>query len=151
MKRMNIPIISLFFLLLFFQAFISKAAITVVMKLQALQNKNETIQVTGFGIYPDNPKFSVVQKRKLAERGAVVDGYRKLLELINGVIVDSETTLKNYIIEHDSIKVKVSGMIRGAKQIAVRHSDQDSVEVDMEITLGKEFYKFCQPYVASRN
>jgi len=148
--KLTIPIILLVFSFILFHATISKAG-TVVINLHDLKNKKETIKVTGSGFYLDNPKFSLARKKKLAERAAVLDGYRKLLERINEVIVDSETTIKNYIIENDSIKVKVNGIVRGAKYVTVRHSNKGSVEVDMEITLGKEFCVFFQPYVKSQN
>ena len=146
-----IILITLVFLLsILLQTAICTAGIAVI-KLQDLKDSEKTIQVTGTGVYPDNPNFSIAQKRKMAERAATVDGYRKLLEQIAGVIVDSETTMQNYIVENDTVKTKVNGIVRGAKQVEIRHFDEGSAEVDLQITLGKDFYNFCQPYVKAQN
>jgi hypothetical protein len=92
-----------------------------------------TITVTGSGAPPD--KGSVPQKRLMAQRAAVVDGYRQLAEIIQGVHVDSETTVKDFVVESDVIKTQVSALVKGAKPAAPRYLSDGAVEVDVTCSL----------------
>ncbi len=127
------------------QTAISTAAIMV--KLQDLKDKEKTIQVTGTGLYPDNPDFSIVEKRKMAERAATIDGYRKLLEQVNEIQINSESKMKDLSIQHDEVSAKVSGFIKGAKIVEVRDNQDGIVEVDVMIELGKDFHDTFKAYI----
>jgi hypothetical protein len=92
-----------------------------------------TITVTGSGAAPD--RGSLPQKRLLAQRAAVADGYRQLAEIINGVHVDSETLVKDFVVESDVIKTQVSALVRGARPAAPRFLSDGAVEVDVTCSL----------------
>lgn len=91
------------------------------------------IKVTGSGAPPD--RGSVAQKRLMAERAAIADAYRQLAEIINGVRVDSETVVKDFVTESDVIKTQVSAFIKGAQKVGKRYLSDGSVEVDMVVKL----------------
>lgn len=91
------------------------------------------IKVTGTGAPP--AKGSAAQKRLMARRAAIADGYRQLAELINGVRVDSETVVKDFVTESDTIRTQVSALIKGAKIGDTRYLSDGSVEVDMMLDL----------------
>lgn len=95
------------------------------------------IKVTGGGAPPD--KGSPAQKRLMAKRAAQVDGYRQLAEAIEGVHVDSETSVKDFVTESDVIKTKVTALVKGAVVVATRNMSDGSVEVDLVAKLyGKD-------------
>jgi len=71
------------------------------------------------------------QKRLLAQRAAVADAYRQLAELINGVQVDSETLVKDYVVESDIVRTKVSALIKGARLGKPRYMSDGTVEIDV--------------------
>ncbi|MCD6365254.1 MAG: hypothetical protein J7M14_05210, partial [Planctomycetes bacterium] len=74
--------------------------------------------------------------RLIAERAARVDAMRRLGERIKGVRIDSETVVKDYIVESDDMGVSMRTFLRGAKEIGVRyHSDELIVEVEMQVKL----------------
>ena len=56
------------------------------------------------------------QKRLMAVRAAKADAFRQLVEIINGVHVNSETVVKDFVTESDVIKTKVEGLIKGIKK-----------------------------------
>jgi hypothetical protein len=89
--------------------------------------------VTGSGAPPD--RGSLAQKRLLARRAAIVDGYRQLAELINGVRVDSETVVKDFVIESDDIRTQVSALVKGATAGEERYLSDGTVEVDLTVSL----------------
>ena len=90
-----------------------------------------TLTVTGSGAPPD--RGSLAQKRLLARRAAVVDGYRQLAELISGVRVDSETVVKDFTLESDSVRTQVDALVKGAQPSEPRYLSDGSVEVDLTV------------------
>lgn len=108
-----------------------------IQKLSDNTNINwskQTIMVTGSGAPPE--KGSVAQKRLMAMRAARVDAFRKLAETINGVHVNSETIVKDFVTESDIIKTQVEALIKGAEQIGEpRYISDGAVEIDMRVNL----------------
>lgn len=89
------------------------------------------ISVTGSGAAPSKGNQSTGQKRLLAQRAAVSDAYRQLAEMVNGVQVDSETLVKDFVVESDIVRTKVSALIKGAKMGNFRYMNDGTVEVTM--------------------
>ncbi len=77
-----------------------------------LANGGDLITVKGTGAPPAN--MAAGQAKLMCKRAAVADGYRMLAEVIMGVKVDSQTTVKNFVTESDVINTKVQGFIKGA-------------------------------------
>lgn len=98
-----------------------------------------TIRATGSGTRPQGAS-SAAQARLLAERAAKADAYRNLLEAAYGVLVTSSTSVKDLATQNDSVRTTLNGFIRGASLVEVRHLDDGSVEVEMEIRLNREFW-----------
>ena len=92
-----------------------------------------TVRATGTGVPPTG--VPAPQARLMAKRAAVADAYRLLAEAVNGVKVDAETLVKNYVTESDTIKTKVSAMIKGAKIVDEKRMSDGSYEVTMEISM----------------
>ncbi len=81
------------------------------------------IYVIGKGAPPSDENLSEVQRYLLAERAAIVDGYRKLAEKLEGVIVSTLTKEGNYAINMDKVKVSAEAMIKGAEIVEIDHKD----------------------------
>ncbi|MGE3728036.1 MAG: LPP20 family lipoprotein [Candidatus Sericytochromatia bacterium] len=109
----------------------AQAQVTQNMGSGSIDWTSGNLKVTGSGAPPS--KGSAAQKRLMARRAAVADGYRQMAELINGVRVDSETIVKDFVTESDTIKLKVSALIKGAQIGDTRYLSDGSVEVDMRL------------------
>lgn len=92
------------------------------------------IQAIGTGFPPENGRMSS-QNSHLARRAAIVEAYRNLAETIQGVQVDSETTMLNLAIASDVVKTKVSGIIKGAKIVSEKALSDGSYIVVMSVNL----------------
>lgn len=88
---------------------------------------------------PPAKAINAAQARLMAERAAKVDALRNLLEQAYGVRITSNTTVRDFITQNDTIRANVDAYIRGARVIDTRYLDDGSVEIEMEITLGYEF------------
>jgi len=77
----------------------------------------DTILVVGEGL-PSKGSTSNAQKRMTAITAAKVVAQRRLVEMLKGVAVVSETTVKDSELASDIIKTAVSGFIKGAEVVA---------------------------------
>ena len=98
-----------------------------------------TIRARGAGA-PPSKAANVAQAKLMTERAAKVDGYRNLLEQAYGLQVTGGTTVRDFVTQSDVVRTQVDAFIRGAKVVDTRILDDGSAEVEMEITLGKEFW-----------
>lgn len=80
-------------------------------------------------------EYSPIQAKLMAKRAARADALRKLTEIIYGTRVDSETVVKDMVIESDSIRLKINGLVRGAVQVDYHFYEDLSAEVTMEIEM----------------
>lgn len=96
--------------------------------------KNRVITVTGEAVAPPNA-VNQAQARAMASRGAQADAYRRLAETINGVRVEGETTVENMITTRDTIKLRVSATIKGAKVVDEKFMSDGGYRVTMQVPL----------------
>ena len=92
------------------------------------------IEAVGIGAPPER-YYGKPQARPMALRAAQVDGYRNLLEIVQGVKIDSQTTVKDFTTESDSINAQVSGLVRGAAVVKKEYLSDGTVEVILRMSL----------------
>lgn len=91
------------------------------------------IVVEGFGVPPEDVTRG--QGRLLAQRAAKADAYRNAAAFIEGVQVDSETVVEDYMVEDDVIKTRVEGLVRGGEFISIEYGPENICEVRLEVPL----------------
>lgn len=95
------------------------------------------VTVTGTGVMPETG--SQAQKRMMGYRAAIADAYRKLAEAVDGVRVDADTTVSNYVTSSDTVRTQVSGLIKGAQATKTEYKPDGSVAVTLTLDLhGKQ-------------
>ena len=102
------------------------------------------IQSKGIGAPPEK-YYGKPAARPLALRAAKLDALRNILEVINGVRIDSTTTVKDFAVEKDIIRTKVHGMVRGAEEIKTEYMSDGTVEVILQIKMGGGFSQLVLP------
>lgn len=90
------------------------------------------VTAMGIGLPPVN---AGVRGTALARRAARVDAQRNLLEIINGVQIDSDTTVEDLTVTSDFVRSSVSGLIKGARIIDEGVNDDGSYFVIMSVPL----------------
>ena len=92
--------------------------------------------VTATGIGALNPKLPQSAQRKNALRAAQLDAMRNMVETLNGVVLTSETTVENAMVNSDVIKTRVEGIVKNFRFTSKpRYMSDGSVEIDMEMLL----------------
>lgn len=79
------------------------------------------VAATGKGLEPESG--SPAQKRFMAERAAIIDGYRKLAERLGGIILHSSTKAGMSEVTSDVITTEVNTYMRGARVHSVEFKD----------------------------
>jgi hypothetical protein len=97
-----------------------------------------TLRATGAGVPPARA-MNPAQARLMARRAAILDAQRNLLEQAYGVTITSNSTVRDFVLQSDTIRSRVEAYIKGARIVDERYLSDGSVEVDMEITLGYDF------------
>lgn len=92
------------------------------------------IESVGTGAPPEQ-YYGKPQARPMALRAAQVDAYRNLLEVVQGVQIDSKTTVKDFVVESDVINTAISGMVKNAQIVKKEYLSDGTVEVTVRMPL----------------
>jgi len=98
------------------------------------------ILAKGSGAPPKEAK-NIAQARLMAERAALSDARRNLVEVLKGVRVDSETTVENYMVKSDQIRVSAEGFIQGSVELKDqrKYLSDGAIEVTVAMNLTGDF------------
>jgi len=103
--------------------------------------------ITAMGIgTPPEKYYGKPQARPMDLSAAQLDAaYRNLLEVTNGVRIDSTTVVKDYMVESDVIHSQVSGMVKGARVVKKEYLSDGTVEVTLVMSLRGGFAQLILP------
>ncbi len=105
---------------------------------------NGVIRAVGLGVPPDTAA-NARHAHEMAKRAGRVVAYRNLLEIVEGIHVDSHTLVKNYMVESDTVNTKVRGMVHGARVIEEKAFPDGSYQVTVEMALSGDFQRTVIP------
>jgi hypothetical protein len=98
------------------------------------------ILAKGSGAPPSEAK-NIAQARLMAERAALSDARRNLVEVLKGVRVDSATTVENYMVKIDQVRLSAEGFIQGSTELKDqrKYLSDGAVEVTVAMNLTGDF------------
>jgi hypothetical protein len=101
-------------------------------------------EITAYQTQPSGAWVSATPQQKLtARRTAILDGYRLLAEALQGVRLDAQTSIRDFVSERDEMNTAIEGFVRGAQIISTRCLPDGTCEIDMVIDL-EQFIRFLQ-------
>ncbi len=74
-----------------------------------------------------------------AERAAELDARRNLMEKVQGVQIDAQTTVKDFMTQSDHVGARVRGLLQGSDISEPKHLEDGSVEVLASLPLEKVY------------
>jgi hypothetical protein len=95
--------------------------------------KAPPLQGIGYAVVSVQPGRNTAHKSLMAIRAARMDAMRALAEQIHGLQVDSRTTMAEAVVQSDTLRATVSGVIRGARTIRIEPQSSDVYEVVLEV------------------
>ena len=93
-----------------------------------------TFEVIGKGLEPENA-LTKGEAKIMAERAAVADGYRQLVEKVKGVYVDAFMKAGFGTVNQDMITTKTQSWLRGVDIVEVRFAAHGITEAVMELSI----------------
>lgn len=94
----------------------------------------QVVKAVGHGLLPGDAE-SPEQAALMAQAAARADAYRNLAAMINGVRVEGETHVKNFVTQSDEVRTKVQGLISGAQVVSEKQLSDRSFEVILQVSL----------------
>lgn len=91
---------------------------------------------------------SDAQNKLLAKRAAEADCYRKLAETVYGLKLTSSTYVRDFVTESDEISTSVDEWVKGVRLGKPRYYEDNSCEVDGEVTVAKLITKLKEVHTA---
>ncbi len=92
---------------------------------------SQMIRSTGIG--SPNPNMPQTAQRAGAIEAAKRVALRNLLETVLGMTLDSETTVRNYVVENDVISTRVRGVVRNFTVVDTKYMSTGDIEVTVEM------------------
>ena len=105
---------------------------------------NGVIRAQGIGV-PPKEAVNATHSREMAKRAAKVVAYRNLLEIVQGIHVDSKTTVKNYMVEQDVINNKVQGIVKNAQVTKEQEFPDGSFQTTVEMKIAGDLQATLLP------
>lgn len=112
-------------------------------KPQKTTSTARLFRARGIGV-PSSKHTNPTLARTMAARAAQADAMRNLVQEIEGAQVNSQTTVKDYMTESDSVSINVNSYLRGARVINKTEMPDGAVEVEMEVEVPGEFFETLQ-------
>ena len=105
---------------------------TAVVK--SVINRNQNIIATGYAVISVQKADTSAQQRILSIRASKLDAYRSLMEQVYGQYLDANTTVAQMIVQNDTFKARVQGVIYGAKLISITPVGDDTYETSLSLS-----------------
>lgn len=94
---------------------------------------SQVLRATGIG--SPNPNMPQTAQRAGAIEAAKLAALRNLLGTVLGMTLNSETTVRNYVVENDVINTRVRGIVRGYTVVDTKYMSTGDIEVTVEMPI----------------
>jgi outer membrane protein FlgP len=101
--------------------------------IQPLVEKRETLMATGYAVISVQNHRVPAQQRLLAIRASRLDAYRSLTEQVYGQQLDATTTVADMVVQNDTYRTKVEGVIYGAVVVSITPVGEDTYETTLSL------------------
>jgi len=107
------------------------------------------VEAVGIGAPPER-YMGKPNGRPMALRAAQVDAYRNLLEIVQGVRIDANTVVRDFMTESDVIRASVEGIVKGFKVMNKEYLSDGTVEVTVRMNLSGKLSQAIMPRIFDR-
>ena len=93
-----------------------------------------TFEVVGKGLEPEKA-LTRGEAALMAERAAVADGYRQLIEKISGVYVDAYMKAGYGTVNRETITTRAQSWLRGVEVVEIRKAEHGITEAQLQLSI----------------
>ena len=115
--------------------------------------KRETLTASGYAVISVQNHRNPAQQRLLAIRASKLDAYRSLTEQVYGQQLDASTSVADMVVQSDTFRTRVEGVIYGAVLVSITPTSDDTYETTLSLdkTVVKDLRTLYLGQVVARN
>lgn len=110
-----------------------QASAESVTRLAPMVEKRDTLSATGYAVISVQGHRNPAQQRLMAIRASKLDAYRSLTEQVYGLRLDATATVADMMVQNDTFRSRVEGVIYGATLVSITPSGDDTYETTMTL------------------
>ena len=95
--------------------------------------KRETLTATGYAVISVQSHRNPAQQRLMAIRASKLDAYRSLTEQVYGLHMDASATVADMMVQNDTFRSRVEGVIYGATLVSINPAGDDTYETTLTL------------------
>jgi hypothetical protein len=95
--------------------------------------KRETLTATGYAVISVQAHRNPAQQRLMAIRASKLDAYRSLTEQVYGLHLDATATVADMMVQNDTFRSRVEGVIYGATLVSINPAGDDTYETTLTL------------------
>ena len=101
--------------------------------VRTMFDQGENIMATGYAVISVQMNDNPAQQRLLSIRASKLDAYRSLLEQVYGQYLDVNTTVGEMVVQSDTFRARVQGVIYGAQLVSITPVGEDTYTVTLSL------------------
>lgn len=101
--------------------------------ISPMVEKRETLTATGYAVISVQSHRNPAQQRLMAIRASKLDAYRSLTEQVYGLHLDATATVADMMVQNDTFRSRVEGVIYGAKLVSINPAGDDTYETTLTL------------------
>jgi hypothetical protein len=101
--------------------------------ISPIVEKRETLTATGYAVISVQSHRIPAQQRLLAIRASKLDAYRSLTEQVYGLHLDATATVADMMVQNDTFRSRVEGVIYGATLVSINPAGDDTYETTLTL------------------
>lgn len=101
--------------------------------VQSMIERRQSMTATGYAVISVQNHRLPAQQRLLAIRASKLDAYRALTEQVYGQYLDATTTVADMVVQSDSFRARVEGVIYGATLVSITPVGDDTYETTLSL------------------
>jgi hypothetical protein len=101
--------------------------------VQSMIERRQSMTATGYAVISVQNHRLPAQQRLLAIRASKLDAYRALTEQVYGQYLDATTTVADMVVQSDSFRARVEGVIYGATLVSITPVGDDTYETTLAL------------------
>ena len=102
--------------------------------IKSVIDKNQNLMATGYAVISVQKADTPAQQRLLSIRASKLDAYRSLMEQVYGQYLDANTTVAQMVVQSDTFRARVQGVVYGAKLISITPVGDDTYETTLSLS-----------------
>jgi hypothetical protein len=101
--------------------------------IESIIDQKDVILATGYGVISIQEGDSPAHQRLLSIRASKLDAYRALMEQVYGQYLDTTTTVAEMVVQSDSFRSRVQGIVYGARLVSITTVGEDTYETTLSL------------------